>query len=131
VETRTIFIFGFEEISRRGGRVRPLSTPHALAFRPEIGWLLSSERTESEWRNLQVQSVEGDAATPQNCFLLQPDCCSCGANFCQKSQSASNYFFSTVGASQVSPVRKHWDQRRKKRPSFRGVFSASFGSFVV
>jgi hypothetical protein len=24
------------------------------------------------------------------------------------------YFFSTVGASEVSPVRKHWEQKQKK-----------------
>ncbi len=41
------------------------------------------------------------------------------------------YFFSTVGASQVSPVREHWEQMPKRAPSFRGAFPASFGSFVV
>jgi hypothetical protein len=41
------------------------------------------------------------------------------------------YFFSTVGASEVSPVRKHWEQMQKKWSSFRGVFPAGFGLFVV
>jgi hypothetical protein len=42
-----------------------------------------------------------------------------------------NYFFSAVGASEVSPVREHWEKKQKKWASFRGVFPASFGSFVM
>ena len=52
-------------------------------------------------------------------------------HFLSQTSVWSNYFFSAVGASQVSPVRKHWEQRQEEQASFRGAFPASFSSLVV
>ena len=56
-------------------------------------------------RKKGASAPEGRREMPQNCFLLQPGCCSCGDNFCRFQTShvravnfyCGNYGFSSTG----------------------------------